>query len=375
MEKIIFCLLIVLSGAAHADVFGLSNPADMAGEHGIHVYAGGHYFAGNDYVAASEYSGNWNGAYTPRSGMNLALLNARVEAGTSYDSWRLAALYRKEILIESNRDITDIVYYNKQHVGVPPGQSFGINLRVEGFEADGLRLDKGFVLTQINVMTVSAGAGISLLRGRSVRIGRADGTATSTLTGYTYNVTVEDSYSKATYPFIRNATPIGNGYALDAGAKLAWSNGSRLELAANDLLGEMRWENMPHTIETANSATIARDPSGYIYYNPTVSGMNDLNRRTIIQKLAPKLHAQFTYPLSNFDISAGTGWIKGYWFPQAGAAYRLSEKWKATLDYDVRFNTLGLGIKHQWFHLNLRSEASLENTRAYGLDGGIKVSF
>ncbi len=376
MEKIIFCFLVVLSGAADAGVLGLSNPADMAGEHGIRVYAGGHYFVGNDYVAVSEYSGNWNGAYTPRSGMNLALLSARVEAGSSYDSWRLAALYRKEILIESNRDITDIVYYNKQHVSVPSGQSFGINLRVEGFEADGLRLDKGFVLSQANDMTVSAGAGISLLRGRSVRIGRADGTASSTLTGYAYNVTVEDSNSNATYPFIRNATPIGQGYALDAGAKVAWNNGSRLELAANDLLGEMRWENMPHTIQTANSATLARDPFGYIYYNPTVSGMNDLNRRTITQKLAAKLHAQFTYPISNADISAGTGWMKGYWFPQAGAAYRLNERWKAMLDYDVRFKTLGLGIEHQWFYLNLRSESSsLAKAKAYGLAGGVKVLF
>ena len=375
MEKIIFCLLIVLSGAAHAGLLGLSNPADMAGGNGISAYAGGHYFAGNDYVAVSEYSGNWNGAYTPRNGKNLALLNARVESGASYDTWRLAALYRKEILIESNRDITDIVYYNKQHVSVPAGQSFGINLRVAGFEADGIRLDKGFVLSQIYAMTVSVGAGISLLRGRSVRIGRADGTASSTLTGYTYNVTLEDSHSKATYPFIRNATPIGQGYALDAGAKFAWSNGSRLELAANDLLGEMRWENMPHTIQTANSATLARDASGYIYYNPTVSGVNDLNRRALTQKLAPKFHAQFTYPVSNFGISAGTEWIKGYWFPQAGVAYRLNENWMTMLDYDVRFNTLGLGIKHQWFHLNLRTETSLENTRAYGLDGGVNVLF
>ncbi|MBI5660280.1 MAG: hypothetical protein HZC43_12225 [Nitrosomonadales bacterium] len=303
-------------------------------------------------------------------------MNARVEGGATYDSWRIAALYRKEILIESGRDTTDMVYYNKQRLSVPAGRAMEINLRVEGFDADGIRLDKGFVLSHENGRIISAGAGISLLRGRSVRIGRADGTASTTVTGYSYNATVEDSHSKATYPFIRNAAPIGQGYALDVGAKVVWNNGSHLELAANDLVGEMRWENMPYTIETANSATLARDASGYIYYNPTVSGMNDLNRRTITQKLAPKLHAQFTYPVSSFDFSAGTEWMKGYWFPQAGVAYRLNENWKTTLDYDVRFKTLGLGFKHRWFYLDLRSDStSLNKAKAYGLAGGVNVSF
>ena len=361
---------------ANADLLNLSNPAEMAGKQNTSVYADAHFFAGNDYVALSQYSGNWSGSYTPRNGTNLAMLNARAEAGATYNSWRIAALYRKDALIESSRGITDIVYYNKQHLSVPAGQTFGINLRLEGFEADGIRLDKGFMLPSLNGIALTAGAGVSLLRGRSVRIGRADGSASSTITGYTYNATVEDSNSKGTYPFIRNATPIGQGYALNVGAKAAWENGSALELTANDLLGEMRWDNMPHTIQTANSATLARDPFGNIYYNPTLTGQNDINRRSITQKLAPKLHTQFSYALTNFDVSAGTDWMKGYWFPQAGASYRLNEKWKTTFDYDVRFQTFGLGIEHQWFYLNLRSGSlSLSDTKAFGFSGGVNVQF
>ena len=376
MKIIIFCLFIALSGVAHADLLGLSNPAELAGKQGISFYTDGHYFAGDDYIAVNQFSGNWGGSFTPQNGMNLALLNVRVEAGASYDSWRVAALYRQEVLIESNRDITEMVYYNKQHLGVPAGQSFNINLQVEGFAADGVRLDKGFVLPQFNGMALSAGAGISLLRGNSVRIGQAHGSAASTISGYTYNAMVEESYSKATYPFIRDATPIGQGYALDFGAKAVWANGTHLDFVANDLLGEMRWDNMPYTTETANSATLARDPSGNIYYNPTVNGWNDLNRRTITQKLDPKLHAQLTYPVSNFDFSAGTDWTKGYWFPQAGVSYRLNEQWKTTLDYDVRFNSVGLGIEHKWLYLNMRSESvSLSNSKAFGLAGGVKVAF
>ena len=368
--------MAILPCVAHADLLGTSNPADMAGKKGTSIYADGHYFAGDDYVAVNQFSDNWNGSYTPRNGTNLAMLNARVEAGATYDSWRLAALYRQEVLIESNRGITDMVYYNKQHLSVPVGQSFGINLHVEGFDAEGMRLDKGFVLPRTNGMDLSAGVGFSFLSGRTVRIGQANGNAASTITGYTYNATVEEDYSKLTYPFIRDATPIGRGYAVDVGGKAVWANGARLDLAANDLLGEIHWDNMPYSTETANSATLARDPSGNIYYNPTINGFNDLNRRTIFQKLDPKLHAQYTYPISSFDISAGTDWTKGYWFPQAGVTYHLNEKWKATLDYDTRFNTVGLGIKHPWFYLYLRSEsASLSASKAYGLAGGVNIAF
>ena len=374
MKKITFCVLVFLSGEAHADLLGISNPADMAGKQGISIYTDGHYFAGDDYVAVNQFSDNWNGSFTPRNGMNLAVLSARVETGASYDSWRVAALYRQEILIASNRDITDMMYYNKQHLSVPNGQSFNINLQVEGFDADGVRLDKGFILPQINGIALSAGAGISLLSGHSVRIGQVNGTAASTITGYAYNATVEENYWKASYPNLSNATPIGQGYALDMGAKAVFPNGARLDLAANDLLGQMRWDNIPYINDTANSATLTRDSSGYISYNPTVSGID--YRRTLTQKLDTKLHAQLTYPVSNFDLSAGTDWTKGFWLPQVGATYRLNANWKATLDYDTRFSSVGLGIEHKWFYLNLRSESvSLGNSKAYGLAGGARVTF
>ena len=374
MIKIILCLLLLLSCTANADLLGLSNPADMAGKQGTSVYTDVHYFAGDDYIAVNQFSDNWNGSFTPRNGTNLALLNARVEAGASYDSWRVAALFRDEILIESNRDLTEMMYYNKQHLTVPAGQSYNINLQVEGFMANGIRLDKGFDLPQIKGIELSAGAGISLLRGNSVRVGQVNGTAASTITGYNYNATVEENYSKASYPNLSDATPIGQGYALDVGAKAILANGVRLDVAANDLLGEMKWDNLPYINDTANSATLVRDPSGNISYNPIISGVD--YRRSFTQKLDTKLHAQLTYPTSKIDYLAGTDWVKGNWLPQVGLVYHLNPSWKTTLDYDLRFSSVGLGIEHKWFYLNLRSDSvSLGNAKAYGLAGGVKVTF
>ncbi len=369
-------LILFMQQVGASSILGVVNPAVAVGGNGASAYVAAHYFMGNDYVALKDYSGDWSGDYSPRSGKNLAMAIGRAEVGISCGTWRIATLYRREILIESNRDTTDMAYYNKRRLSVPAERSFVVDLRGEGFEADGIRLDKGFVFTPAKDTSLSVGAGVSLLRGKQVRIGRVNGTASSTPTGYTYSATLEDSNSQATYPFIRDAHPTGQGYALDVGTKIGWANGTRLELAANDLLGEMRWENMPHTFAVANSNTITRDESGYINFNPAVTGTNDVNRRKITQKLDPKFHGQFFYPIANFDVSAGTDWFRDYWFLQTGVAYRLNASWKMALDYDVRFKTLGLGIKHQWFYLDFRSEnASLDKAKAHAIAGGANVSF
>lgn len=68
-----FLLFILLSGPVRAELLGLSNPADMAGQRGWGVHSAAHYLMATDYTAAKGYNGNWNGAYMPRNGTNLAL--------------------------------------------------------------------------------------------------------------------------------------------------------------------------------------------------------------------------------------------------------------------------------------------------------------
>lgn len=381
MKKLTFCILCLLSSTAYADLLGLSNPADIAGKQGWSVYSSAQYLVATDFTSAKAFNGNWNRSYSPRNNTNLAIGITQLETGVSYDSWRLAGFYRQEQLIEANRDSLDLVYYNKQKLTMPAGRSFNTNLRIEGFEAQGLRLDKGFAFDFNENVSLSFGSGISLLRGTRVRLANANANVTATATGYTYNATVEDSNSRASYPFAafpitQPGTPLGDGYALNLGAKVLWAKGARLDFAVNDLFGQITWRNMPHTIEIANSAVIARDAAGNIYYNPTLNGANDLNRRTIVQKLTTKAHTRFTYPVSDFNFFVGTSWMIGYWLPELGATYRIDEHWKASFDYDTRFKSIELGIQHPYGRLSARSSsATLSNAHAYGMNAEIRIPF
>lgn len=375
MKKTTICILLLFSCQANADLLGLSNPAEMAGKKGFAFHAATHYLTGADFTAAQELNGDWGGIYSPRNN-NLAILIAKVEAGVTYDSWRLSGIYRKDLLIEANRDMTDLIYYNRQRLVAPAGKTFIADLRIEGFEARGLRIDKGHALVMNDDVDLLLGAGISLLQGTRVRIANADGIITSTATGYSYNATLNDSNSRATYQFIRPASPEGRGYALNLGAKIIWAKGAHLDFTVNDLLAQMTWRNMPNTIETANSAIIARDAAGYTYYNPTISGKNDINRRTIVQRLTPRAHSRLTYPAADFDLFAGTGWMKGYWFPEAGVSWRINDNCKAVLDIETRFKTVGLGIAHKLGRLNARSSSiTPSNAQAYGFNAEIYLPF
>jgi hypothetical protein len=306
--------------------------------------------------------------------MNLAMAMIKLESGVTYDSWRLSEIYRAEQLIEASRDAVDMIHFNKQHIPVPPGKILNINMQVGGFEAKGWRLDKGFKVAYSDEVDLSLGLGVSLLQGSRVRIAGLDGAATSTAAGYTYNLAMSDSNSRATYPFIRDGTPGGDGYSLDLGSKIAWARGGRLDIAVNDLFSQMTWRNMPNTTEVANSQTMARDAAGYIYYNPTLSGVNDIKRRTIVQKIPAKAHARFTYPVSGVEFFVGTDWMANYWFPDVGASYRVAGEWVSSIDYDVRFKAVGLGVAYKWINFNARSSsANLSNASAYGLSFELRV--
>jgi hypothetical protein len=369
-------LTMLVTCVAHADVLGLSNPAEIAGYHGYQAYVAGNFFAGSDYIPVKQYSGNWGKAYAPRDGMNLAISSGRLESGVSWDTWRLAALYREDFMVESNMDTTNLAYYNKQGLPVPSGKAFNVNLKIQGFDAEGIRLDKGMVVFQDESKTISFGAGLSLLHGLNVRIADANGMASSNATGYSYNVTAQDAYSNATYPFISNGTPTGQGYALNIGTRIDWASGMYVDISANDLLGMMSWQNMPYTIETLNSVTLTRDANGQISYNPTINGINDIHRRTINQRLPTKLHAEWNYPLSDMDLTAGSDWISGFWLPQMGLTKHFGVEWKASMDYDIRFKTVGLRASNKQFYINVRSSSfDLGSANAFGIDFGISHEF
>jgi hypothetical protein len=377
LSMIMAGMALALSQAAGADgLLAVVNPADRAMSSANWDMAfSGQYFEASDYTSLRHFSGDWRGPYTPRDGKNLAVSFARADVSARHDSWSVGYFYRQDILLESNRDMTDMVYANKTGTPVPVGRSYNPSLSMNGFEAQGVRLDKAFSWKAENALDVTFGVGASLMQGQRTRMGQAQGSALSTATGYTYNVNLTDANSQKTYPFMPPGEVSGIGYALDLGLRLQWQDSKRLDIAINDLGGEIRWKNLPQTTLNANSATATHDAQGYISFNPTVSGQN--TRVDLTQKLYTKGSIQFHAPLADgLSANLGTEWIKDNLFPRLGLEYAAVHGIGVMADYDTRFSTFGLGATWHEAYLAARTQSmNFDQSRGYGVDAGFVLKF
>jgi len=292
-----------------------------------------------------------------------------------HEAWSVGYFYRAEIVLESNKDTTDIAYANQTRTPVQAGRAYDISLAMNGFEAQGARLDRAFAWKTDDALEVTLGIGASLMNGQRTRFGQVQGNALSTANGYTYDINLSDANSQKTYPFMPPGEVSGTGYALDLGLRLQWQDNKRLDMAINDLAGEIRWKNLPQTTMTANSATTTYDSQGYIVLNPAMSGQNKLI--DITQKLDTKASIQFHSPLAyGMSVNVGTEWIKGNFFPRLGLEYVTDNTGRLSADFDQRFRTFGLSATWKYLNLAARTQSTnLDQSHAYGFSAGLSLAF
>lgn len=378
-SKICWLSVVLVSAlslpASAGGLLALVNPAERAESAGKPDIAfNAQYFMATDYTSIRHFSNDWRGTYTPRDGKNLAVSLARADVSVQYESWSVGYFYRQEVLLESNKDMTDIAYSTKSKLPVQAGRTYDFNLVLNGFEARGIRLDKAFAWKMENALDVTIGVGASLMSGQRTRFGQAQGNALSSTTGYTYNLNMTDANSQLTYPFMPPGEVSGTGYAFDLGLRLHWSDGKRLDIAINDLAGEIHWKNLPETVTNANSASSTYDFQGYIVFNPAVSGLNRRLDKT--QKLDTKGSVVFHTPVA-YGLAAnwGTEWIKDNIFPSFGLEYATATG-VVTADYDCRFRTFGLGATWNMMYFSARTQnMNLDQSRAYGVGAGVVLTF
>jgi hypothetical protein len=370
------CALALSLPACADGLLALVNPAERAmSSVNLDMAFSAQSFMATDYTSVRHFTDDWRGSYTPREGKNLAVSFMRADVSAQYESWSVGYFYRQEILLESNKDTTDIAHANKTKTPVQAGRTYVINLALNGFETQGVRLDKAFAWKMGNTLDVTFGIGTSLMNGQRARFGQAQGNALSTATGYTYNLNMTDSNSQMTYPFMPSGEVSGTGYAFDLGLRLLWQDGKRLDIAINDLAGEIRWQNLPETTMNASSASSTYDSQGYIVLNPAVSGQNKRVEKT--QKLDTKGGIQFHSPLA-YGIAANFGmeWINDNIFPRYGLSYVATSGIGVMADYDYRFKTFGLGATWKYMYLSARTQNMyLDRSRGYGVGAGLALTF
>ena len=364
---------IFVPGLARADgLLLLDNPANIGDETGAYAVAEG--FQSSDSVPIRQFITDWQGAYTPRSGNNIGIMTARAEAGVQWNGFRLGALYRAQALVETNRDTTDLVRQYNTNSGYDNGRSYAIDYKLAGFAARGLRLSKSLHFDAGNDWQLHGGLAGALLTGTQLKMESASGQAVA-LNAKDFsadtvlnsrNSALDTSDSSLFNSFVQPQSFGGEGYSLDAGLVMRRSDGLQVEVAVNDLAGQMDWKGVPQRVTNYNTATKSYDSAGYVHFNPSATAVNNYTRFT--QVLDPKVWMAVSYPVGRFEIQVGTSYITDIWLPEANLAFPLSEKWRVKTGYDLRFGSVSLTLQHPWFEFSIRTDnPDLAQAKAYGM--------
>jgi len=375
------CIEFPLLGYAEG-LLAVDNPAKNGTER--QVYGSLHVFAANDQVAMSQYGSDWQGDYAPRAGSNLGLLSMRAESGVQWQGFRLGGLYRAEALVEANRDTSDLIRQYTNSSGYDIGRTYQLDLKIKGFEAEGSRLSKTFKFEFGEQWQLDWGLGLSYLRGKRIKLETLSGqlvalntqdlNASARLNDTDSQMNITD-LAQFDAPYGRLATPFGEGYALDAGMVLQQSeSGFSAELAVADLAGSIEWKNLPNNFANINTANKYFDANGNVQFNPSVTRSSSYQNMT--QNLDAKLWLAVNYPLGDYELQGATSYTSGYWFPQAGVKYQFNPQWGVNADFDFRFNSVGLALRHKWLYLGLRTDSTrIDKAKAYGLNIGVNILF
>lgn len=364
------------------EVFAASSALEMVparverdGRPATEVFSSVRYFSASDWTSVGDIGGDWSARFSPRSGRNVAVEFLHAEIGVARGSWRLSYLRRHEVIVRASRDAVELFYLEKNNLPIPAGRRYALSLEANALDADALRIQKTFELRRGETSTLRALLGGSLIRGKRTRTATMQGEVTRTGSNvFSLDANWSDSYTKKTYPFLTPGSPEGSGYAVEAAVEFRWAEKNRLTLCVEDLGARIAWRDVPSTDARATSNTAARDARGFLVYQPAIVGQNQ--RKAYTQRLDTKTTFQYSRTLDAFSIDAGVRIVGGIVMPRVAIGYRLDDAWRLTLERDLRFGSVGLGLQYK--HLSVA--ASIEGrdpdkAMARGLAAQLVVPF
>lgn len=343
--------------AAALMALGLVSPAQGAERFYLEVDS----FAHSEPVPIRAYFNDWRG--DSRHGGDTALSYNWWEAGMEDGPWRLGVLYRYDYTLRFSSDTAELYHRIQNKSPLPPGRRYALAITVQHYAVRGLRLAHGWRPRG----GLEIQWGLSYLQGRRVLDGNLSGWAEAVSDkDYDFRFEVDDVYSRDPLFKRRVSAPEGEGYSVDLA--LNWLAAPwELRFKVVDLIGALYWKAVPHTRATGTSDTKRLDESGYVRFDPALSGIED--RRDQVQRLRPRTKVDVRYALNRRHRAAlallatrwqrfvRAGWVVGT--PRAG-------QWQVLYDVSAR----ALALSHEsprWRWSVIADDVRAHYARTFGI--------
>ena len=378
----IVSMVVVFPGTLLAqDVAGVINPAH--GSNATGLTATFQAFQASDALPIRSMLTDWGGDFHPQAD-SVAWGIAQARFAVRKDGWEVATLWRSQALVLASRDTWEVARQHQRRMDFDANRSYTLDYRLSGFEADGLRLGwQAAPRTQWGG-TWRWATGVSLLRGQRMKIESAQGRAL-TLAAHDVDLQIsheiagtgfDTSDSLQFNPFVSAPGGVsGQGHALDLGVEWKGDSGVTIGAAINDAFGEILWRNVPSRIAATASAAKSYDASGYVTFLPAATAFSQYG--TVRQSLPLRWTVAAEYPCASM-ISLAGAWsqVDQVAMPSVGLRTPFAGEGTARLDYDLRFQTLALGLAWKGWQFGVRSEKTeLANASGYGLNISYTTDF
>ncbi len=335
MRAVLMLSLLVLAAAA---VPGFARD-------GVYLQADSLSFS--DTVPVRGYFNDWRSPF--HSGQRALTYNY-AEAGVVEGRWSLGVVARYDEYLRFSPDTADLYYRIANHLPLPPGRHYLVDLNARQFAANGLRLG---VLLPVRP-SLDIGLGLSYLQGTQLTDGTLRGAAdVINAMDYNYNLAVDYNYSED-HLFKRQVdTPTGRGYSLDL--SMNWRTDKLVaRLRVTDLLGRLYWHNAPYTLATATSNTKSYGADGYLIINPTVSGYE--GNHSFSQRLPTRAHLDLRAIVTDsIDVVADVYYTDLKTFIPLGLSYH-HRGGRTRIQYDWRSGAVTLGYQAPHLTASLTSD-------------------
>jgi len=361
------------STSGYAQVLQVTNPTDAAQLDASRWFATAYSLDANSFATTKGMSHLLGDQvylddiqYAPRNGKNFAIQETNFALGYQVPGWRFSIFQKQSLWLDIEEKTLDLLHANMAKLNLDKALVLPIDAQFVGYQARGIKLEKAFVFPTLGDQTLTLAAGGNIFVGTDLRVIEAQGFAQQTATGFLYSVNTNDSFSGASYPYIRPANVSAQGYSLDWGLRYSLSANHSLSLAVNDDLSSVTWRNMPNSQLSVSNKLAKKDENGFT--QPTLTGMNDINRRTITQVLEPKYQVSWAYTESQWygnvwtqrirdermsGLNYGWHWIDDHWFE---------------LGWENAFNSISLGYIGPVFSVRYRTQPTITHqTRMEGI--------
>lgn len=266
----------------------------------------------------------------------LAFSRNIIETGFGFKAVEFSLLHRNDYNIYFTRDAAEFAYLNKNRKPIPLGRRYDVDVWANQYQATGVKL--GFTVPFSKRLDVHvAYSHLYASEARSGYLGKDEngegghiamaervegGRTIKALEGELHT-----DYFFTDDPLFRNKvdTPTGQGYAVDLG--FTWRVNDRLTVHAMslDMVGEIRWDNMPRIVADATSTNFVTEEDGSISVVPSFRGTE--TRESFTQDLTRRNYLKLNYRYGNFVFGYGHDRMSKMEFNRLSAGYMWNERW------------------------------------------------